>query len=126
MIRSRGSLAEQLVDPLERVGHGGVRFAQGQADNARGDAPDPVGIIPDPAGVILRRAGPAGRLQDLQHAPEVLIAHQDLPLGVQVPDPAVGGLEPDPGPAAGRVAECGDDVPDFIGDPRLQIFFPAV
>ena len=92
LIRRRDSRAELPVNLAERFGHGELRFAQVEKDCARDDTPDSIGLIPLLAGLILVGLIP---LQDLQHAPEVVIADKELTFGVHVADPAIGGNDSD-------------------------------
>jgi hypothetical protein len=121
VIWRRDSHTELPVDLAEGANHGGLltvrRPNEGKKDHAGDDTPEPAGVIP-------LQVGLTRLLQDLQDAPEMLFADQDLVLGIHVADPAVdGGNDSD---VRSCVAKGSDYVINVIEDLGFQIVSPAV
>ena len=123
VIRHGDSPAELPVYIAERADHGGplaTRYlTERDKDHARDDTLEPVRLIPPQVGL-------SRLLQDLQHLPEVLLAHQELVLGVHVLDRAVGGDDnSDVGSSVVGRGKGIDDELNPIGDPGFQLVSPT-
>ncbi len=122
MIRRRDSPAEPLLNRAERVLHQRTLFPQRKKDHALDDTPDPFGIIPHSAALSLRRL----RLDDLQHALEVLIPDEDLSSDVQVVHSAIAAGYFDLDSPMGRPVERADNVLNLVHDLACQADSPIV